>query len=300
VQLVKQLFFMQEIQGSPHGISEASFRTYGLDFGDVLTETVYLYKGALLQWEPHYFKLMASMRMLRLKIPATFSPEYLQEQITDTANRKWGGDMPNFARVQIRVLRDRVPGKRLSGLESARYGFEAMESGEFFHKGLDTRETHVYTEHRLPGNLLTGLGLPQHAVYAIAEVFADENNWDDAILLNERKRVLGSIRGNLWLQVDPYTWKTPAYEEGCTRSVFREHFMNYLKGQPGLTVQEGEVSPFELNDIISLVVQEDPYRFHLVSQYKRKKYDTDETSQLLERYFDFAREEIRKGEESGA
>ncbi len=291
---------MQEIQGSPNGISETRFNAYGLDYGDVLTETVYLYRGTVLQWEPHYFKLMASMRMLRLKIPASFSPEFLEERITDTATRKWGSEMPEFGRVQIRVLRDRKTGDRLSGAEPALYRIEAMESADFFLRGLDTRETHVYTEHRLPGNLLTGLGLPQHPVFAIAEVFAEENGWDDAILLNERKRVLGSIRGNLWLQVDPNTWKTPAYEEGSGRSVYREHLMNYLKAQPGLSVVEGEVSPFELNDIQSLVVQHDPFRFHLVSRYKRKKYETDEVSQFLKLYCDFAREEMLESTESGS
>ncbi len=286
---------MQEIQGNPNGVTDSRFGSYGLDFGDVLTETAYLYKGIVLQWESHYFKLMASMRMLRIKIPASFSPEYLQDLIAETAYRTWGENMPEFATVYIRILRDREPDKPLSGMEPALFSTEARETGNFFRNGVYTREMHVYTEHRLPGNLLTGLGLPQHPVRAVAEVFAGDNQWDDAILLNERKRVLGSIRGNLWLQIDPATWKTPSYEEGSSRSVYREHFMNYLKGQPGISVEEGEVSPFELNDIRSLVVHEDPFRFHVVSRYKRKPYETEEVAHFLKLYCDFAREAIQAG-----
>ena len=45
----------------------------GLAFGDALFETLKSLNGKLLFWEDHYFRLMASMRILRMEIPMTFT-----------------------------------------------------------------------------------------------------------------------------------------------------------------------------------------------------------------------------------
>ena len=51
------------------------------NYGDGLFETIRVINGKIMFWEDHYFRLMASMRILRMEIPMNFSPEYLEEQI---------------------------------------------------------------------------------------------------------------------------------------------------------------------------------------------------------------------------
>ena len=41
----------------------------GLHYGDALFETLRAVNGKLFFWEDHYFRLMASMRILRMDIP---------------------------------------------------------------------------------------------------------------------------------------------------------------------------------------------------------------------------------------
>ena len=40
--------------------------------------------GKIYFWEDHYFRLMASMRILRMEIPMNFTQEYLEKQILAT------------------------------------------------------------------------------------------------------------------------------------------------------------------------------------------------------------------------
>jgi len=40
-----------------------------LSFGHSVLEEIRIESGAVLFWEPHYLKIMASMRMLRIHIP---------------------------------------------------------------------------------------------------------------------------------------------------------------------------------------------------------------------------------------
>ena len=56
------------------------FFNRGFSYGDAVFETVKAVGGKLIFWEDHYFRLMASMRLLRMEIPMTFTPEYFVEQ----------------------------------------------------------------------------------------------------------------------------------------------------------------------------------------------------------------------------
>ena len=64
----------------PSSDAGLSFFNRGFSYGDALFETVKAVGGKLLFWEDHYFRLMASMRLLRMEIPMTFTPEYFADQ----------------------------------------------------------------------------------------------------------------------------------------------------------------------------------------------------------------------------
>ena len=56
----------------------------GLNYGDAIFETLRVVAGKIYFWEDHYFRLMASMRILRMEIPMNFTQEYLEKQILAT------------------------------------------------------------------------------------------------------------------------------------------------------------------------------------------------------------------------
>src|SRR5210317_2302475 len=56
----------------------------GLQYGDAVFETIKVSAKKILFWEDHYFRLMASMRILRMEIPMNFTPEFLEEEIQKT------------------------------------------------------------------------------------------------------------------------------------------------------------------------------------------------------------------------
>ena len=53
----------------------------GLRYGDALFETMRASNGVIFFWEDHYLRLMASMRMLRMEIPMSFTLETLDDAI---------------------------------------------------------------------------------------------------------------------------------------------------------------------------------------------------------------------------
>ncbi|MDG1804261.1 aminotransferase class IV, partial [Flavicella sp.] len=53
----------------------------GFAYGDSLFETIRIENGEIYFLEDHYFRLMASMRMIRMEIPMKLTLDYLEKQI---------------------------------------------------------------------------------------------------------------------------------------------------------------------------------------------------------------------------
>jgi len=94
------------INNNGHLISSAeatvSVSNRGLAYGDAIFETIKTLNGKILFWEDHYFRLMASMRILRMEIPMAFTPEFLESQILELLNHNKSNS--NSFRVKLTVF----------------------------------------------------------------------------------------------------------------------------------------------------------------------------------------------------
>ena len=57
-------------------------------YGDGVFETLKIVNNKILFVEDHYFRLMASMRVVRMEIPMNFTMEYFEEQVLNLVNQK--------------------------------------------------------------------------------------------------------------------------------------------------------------------------------------------------------------------
>ena len=73
-----------------------------LSYGDGLFETMRMREGKVLFIEDHYFRLMASMRILRMTIPMEFTPEFLMTECEKLA-KHFGY---TNARLRFQVVRN--------------------------------------------------------------------------------------------------------------------------------------------------------------------------------------------------
>ena len=75
----------------------------GFLFGDAVFETVKIVNGKILFFEDHYFRLMASMRILRMNIPMAYTLEFLEQELLKVAETN---GCSHSARVRITVYRN--------------------------------------------------------------------------------------------------------------------------------------------------------------------------------------------------
>ena len=72
-------------------------------YGDAVFETVKIVNSKILFLEDHYFRLMSSMRIVRMEIPMNFTMEFLEEQILILAKAK---NIETSSRARITVYRN--------------------------------------------------------------------------------------------------------------------------------------------------------------------------------------------------
>ena len=60
----------------------------GFLYGDAVFETLRIVNNKNLFIEDHYFRLMSSMRIIRLDIPDYFTPKFLEDNILKIHNEK--------------------------------------------------------------------------------------------------------------------------------------------------------------------------------------------------------------------
>ena len=72
-------------------------------YGDGVFETVKIINNKILFLEDHYFRLMSSMRVVRMEIPMNFTMEYFEEQILSVVN---ANSLSASSRARITVYRN--------------------------------------------------------------------------------------------------------------------------------------------------------------------------------------------------
>jgi len=180
-------------------------------YGDSVFETIKIINGKLVFWEDHYFRLMASMRMLRMKIPMNFTLEFLEKEILKSISIK----NKNNLRVRLCITR-KDGGFYTPTTNEIDYLIDSSEIN-FITKDNYTldlfKDFYVYSGH------LSTIKTNNKLIHTLASIFAKENELDNCILLNERKGIVEATNASLFL-IKGTSIKTPLLSEGCLKGIY--------------------------------------------------------------------------------
>jgi len=240
-------------------------------YGDALFETIKVLGGKVIFAEDHYFRLMASMRMLRMIIPMEFTFEYFENEIAKTVNIN---ELIN-ARVRLSVFR-KDGGFYLP--ESNEINF-LIEADQLFIPLITDYEVDLYKDHYLYSGMLSTIKTNNKILNVIANVYAAENELDNCILLNEKKQLVEALNANIFL-VKGSQIMTPSLSEGCLKGVIRKNIISMIKKDSNYEIVETEISPFELQKVDEVFITNSIIGIQSVTKYRKKTYNTKIASQL--------------------
>jgi branched-chain amino acid aminotransferase len=240
-------------------------------YGDGVFETLKVRNKKILFLEDHYFRLMASMRIVRMEIPMNFTMEFFEEQVLNTAK---ANQCTDSARVRITVYRNEggfyQPETNLvsyiiqaSPLETKEYPFDVIPY-----------EVDLYKDFYVSKQLLSTIKTTNKMVHITGSIFAKENSLQNCLLLNDQKNVIEALQGNVFMLLDNKLI-TPPIVDGCLNGIMRKKIINLAKSIESIEVVEASISPFDLQKADELFITNVIKGIQSITKYRKKEYRTD-------------------------
>ena len=264
---------MININGTILEDSEAylSVDNRGFAYGDAVFETIKVNSKPLF-WEAHYFRLMASMRILRMEIPMHFTPEFLESQIMDLVDTQ--SEKAKSYRVKLTVFR--ATGGYYTPTSNAVKFTIALTplDSDIYNSHTDSCEIELFKDYFIAPNLLSTLKTNNKAINVVGSIFAKENNYDNCLLLNTKKNIIEALNGNVFLVKDNVI-KTPPLADGCLKGIIRDQLIDMISKSDNYDLIETSISPFELQKADEIFITNVIQGIKPVTKFRKKTYTTE-------------------------
>lgn len=253
----------------------------GYKYGDALFETVKVINGKILFWEDHYFRFMASMRIMRMEIPMAFTMEFLENEILKTIEANHF--LKSTVRVRFNVDRGEG-GKYTPENKNINYNIvvEKIASDFYSLSTTQTYEVDLFKDYFVAPGLLSTLKTNNKIINVLGSIYAQENNLANCLLLNTNKNVIEALNGNLFL-VKNNTIKTPPIEDGCLKGILRKQIIDIISKWDDYEVIETSISPFELQKADELFVTNVIVGIQPITKYRKKNYQIKVAEDLIKK-----------------
>src|SRR6056300_1168360 len=239
----------------------------GFKYGDAVFETIKVVNNKVIFWEDHYFRLMASMRMLRMKIPMSFTLEFLEKEILSLVK---ANNTSQKSRVRLTIFR-KDGGLYMPKTNEIDF---LVEASELNHNIKNDYKIDIFKDFYNYSGLLSTIKTNNKMLNTLASVFAKENDLDNCILINEKKGVVEVTNGNIFIVKDNVV-KTPSTTEGCIKGIVRKKVLEIISKNEEFKVEETSISPFEIQKADEVFITNAIIGIQPVTQYKKKTFKVD-------------------------
>ena len=248
-------------------------------YGDGIFETVKISNGKILFLEDHYFRLMASMRVVRMMIPMNFTMEYFEEQILNLVKEQ---GIASSARARITVFRN-DGGLYLPKTNDISFLIKATPlENTSYSINLSEYEVDLYKDFYVTKQLLSSLKTTNKMIHITGSIYAHENDLANCILLNDSKNVVEALQGNIFMVMGKKLI-TPPVSEGALNGIMRKQILAMAKKVEGIEVVEEIISPFDLQKADELFLTNVIMGIQPITKYRKKEFTTNLAHLLVQR-----------------
>lgn len=248
-------------------------------YGDGVFETVKILHSKILFLEDHYFRLMSSMRVVRMEIPMNFTLEYFEEQILSLAK---ANNKLSSSRARITVFRNNG-GYYLPQTNSVSFlvTVENLDNRTYVINQNPYR-VDLFTDFYVTKHLLSSIKTTNKMINVTASIFASENGYDNCLLVNENKNIVEALQGNLFMLIGNKLI-TPPISEGCLNGVMRKQILSLASKLEKIEVSEEVISPFDLQKADELFITNVIKGIQPITHYRKKAYRNDLAVKLVQK-----------------
>ena len=242
-------------------------------YGDAVFETIKVSSGKILFLEDHYFRLMSSMRILRMEIPMEFTMEYFDQEIQKLLSSFTKTDSNSY-RIRITVFRESA-GLYAPLSKNVHYLMHVKELDTVLYPNNfnGDYEVELFKDYSINPQLLSTLKSTNRMIQITASIFANENGYNNCLILNTDKNVAEAIDANLFMVIGK-TIVTPPITDGCVAGILRKELLRLLSKNENYILEERSISAFELQKADELFLTNTIKGIQPITKYRKKVFFT--------------------------
>ena len=248
------------------------FDNRAFKYGDGVFDTIKFKDETLVFLEDHYFRLMSSIRMMRMRIPMNFTLEFYENQILRTLE---ANDLNKDARIRVNVYR------KDGGLytpDNNEIDF-LIEVKELVNQSSEFVEVELFKDFPVTSGLFSTIKTNNRMLNVLASIFSKENGFQNCFLINEKKELVEGINANVFL-IKGDEVLTPALETGCINGIVRKKIITLLEKSEEFQIKQTSISPFELLKVDEVFMTNSIQDIISVDKYRKKTYSKQKTFEI--------------------
>jgi branched-chain amino acid aminotransferase len=192
-------------------------------YGDLIFETIKVVNAKPLLVSYHYNRLVNSAFLLNFKLPVDFNFETFSNQLQQAIINAGGeNNYKNQYRLRYTIYR-KSTGFYLPHNHTTDYHIDVFLLDPSVK--IDLLKVGIYKVQKKSSGPLSNLKSGNALIYVMASIWAKENGFEDALILNEHNRIIEATSSNLFWIKDNVTY-TPPLSEGCVAGVYRSFILD--------------------------------------------------------------------------
>ncbi|WP_282111465.1 aminotransferase class IV [Maribacter stanieri] len=263
----------------------------GVQLGDAVFEELRVINGDVIFLEDHYLRLMSSMRILRMEIPMNFTMEFMEEEILKLISED---GLRETKQIKFTVYRNTSDNNFSKSDNSISYFITSTTLiNPFFVLDDKAYEVELFKDFYKNSSMLSNLDTNNKILNVVGSIYTQENDYQDCLLLNERKQVIEALNGNVFI-VKGNQVKTPPITDGCVNSVIRKKIIDIVSKLNEVEFLEESLSPFELQKADELFIANNVNGLVSITKYRKKDFVNTTAKSLIGKLNAAARMSVSK------
>ena len=243
--------------------------------GDLIFENLIVSSNKVLFYEEHYFNLLSSMRILKIKIPMSFTPEFLEEQLLSLYIKSGFVNEKILMRILIcnNVASNTNP-------TSVNYYIYDAHKIDYSINNFEKYTLDVFKDYFKNTGLLSNLTTNNQLIQRIGLRYCEENDFNDCVILNNSKIISETLNGNIFMIMNDKVL-TPSLKDGSNNNVIRSKIIELVNNDiEGYEIIEQPLSVFDIQKSDELFISNINFGIQPVRKF-RKKVFTDKITSLI-------------------
>ena len=243
--------------------------------GDLIFENIIVSSNKVLFYEDHYFNLLSSMRILKIKIPMSFTPEFLEKQLLSLYAKSGFVD----DNILMRILICNNVASKVNPTTVKYYIYDVRQIN-YSTSNFEKYTLDVFKDYFKNTGLLSNLTTNNQLIKRIGLRYCEENDFNDCVILNNFKTISETLKGNIFMVMNDKII-TPPLKDGSNNNVIRTKIIELINNDiEGFDVIEKSLSVFDIQKSDELFISNINFGIQPVRKF-RKKVFTDEITSLI-------------------